>query len=243
MADARIVVGAGGSAGSLAAVRWAAAEALLRGVELRVIVAHHGPPLPGVLHEAVSVARAAAPGVQVRGVEPPGYAAPVLLRAAETASLLVVGDRPGGIPGRPAGSVAAQVATQARCSVVVVRGNLPADGPIVVGVDDDSAAEKVVGRAFEEAALRGASVLAVTAGRAGEQGGEDGLDAWRQRFRSVPAEREYVTGRPDEVMVDSCRSAQLAVVGPRRHGYEGILLGAIGTRLLRRADCPVLIAR
>ena len=60
---------------------------------------------------------------------------------------------------------------------------------------------------------------------------------------TVPAQREYVRGRPDRVMVDSCRSAQLAVVGPRRHGYAGVLLGAIGTSLLRRADCPVLIAR
>jgi nucleotide-binding universal stress UspA family protein len=44
-------------------------------------------------------------------------------------------------------------------------------------------------------------------------------------------------------MVDSCREAQLAVVGPRRRGNEGVLLGAIGTRPLRRAGCPVLIAR
>lgn len=240
MADARIVVGADGTPGSLAAVRWAAVEALLRGVELRVVVAHHGPPTRGVLHAPVTAARQAAPGVDVRGVELPGYAVPVLLHAAETAALLVVGDRPeGGLPGRPAGSVAAQVATQARCSVVVVRGTVPADGPVVVGIDDGPAADAVVGRAFEEAALHGTSLVAVTAGRSGA----DGLDAWRARYRSVPAQREYLPGRPEKVMVESCRAAQLAVVGPRRHGYEGILLGTVGTSLLRRAACPVLIAR
>jgi len=244
MADARIVVGAGGSPGYLVAVRWAATEARLRDTELRVVVARHGQPMPGVLHEAVTEARKAAPGVDVRGIELPGYAAPVLLHAAETASLLVVGDRPGGnLPGRPAGSVASQVATQARCSVVVVRGKVPADGPVVVGMDDDPAADTVVGRAFEEAALHGTSVLAVTVGGDDRPGAADGLDAWRKRYRSVPAQREYVRGRPDRVMVDSCRAARLAVVGPRRHGYAGVLLGAIGTSLLRQADCPVLIAR
>jgi nucleotide-binding universal stress UspA family protein len=244
MADARIVVGAGGSSDSLIAVRWAAVEARLRETELRVVVAHHGPPPPGVMHEAVTEARKAAPGVDVRGIELPGYAVPALLHAAETASLLVVGDRAGGVlPGRPAGSVAAQVATRARCSVVVVRGGVPADGPVVVGVDDDPAADAVMARAFEEAALHRTSLVAVTAGGDGGAGAGDGLDAWRERYRSVAAQREYVPGRPDRVMVDRCRSARLAVVGPRRHGYQGVLLGAIGTRLLRRADCPVLIAR
>jgi nucleotide-binding universal stress UspA family protein len=69
------------------------------------------------------------------------------------------------------------------------------------------------------------------------------LDPWRARYRSVSAQRESVDGRPDKVLVDSCRQARLAVVGPRRHGYEGVLLGAVASRLLRRSECPVLIAR
>jgi hypothetical protein len=39
------------------------------------------------------------------------------------------------------------------------------------------------------------------------------------------------------------REARLVVVGPRRHSPPGVLLGPIGTRLLQRAGCPVLIAR
>ncbi|GAA2642669.1 universal stress protein [Paractinoplanes durhamensis] len=252
----RIVVGANGSGGSIAAVRWAAAEARLRDTDLRIVVAYQRPEgqqeNAGIVHAAVAAARAVAPAIEVRGVAMPGYAVPVLLHAAEEAALLVVGDQGrGGMFGAPADSVGKQVATQARCSVVVVRGRPDCDsGPVVVGVDDD-AADAVIGRAFEEAALHGAQVLAVTAGPGARGKGaevlgadlDSRLDPWRARYRSVSAQREYIDGRPDRVMVDSCRQALLAVVGPRRHGYQGVLLGEVGSRLLRRAECPVLIAR
>jgi nucleotide-binding universal stress UspA family protein len=251
MIKSRIVVGANGSPGSVAAVRWAAAEARLRDAELRVVVAYHRPAEPGgTMHDAIRQARTVAPDVDVRGVAVPGYAVPALLRAAQDAALLVVGENGGG--GLSLGAVGSQVATSARCSVVVVRGRLDCDsGPVVVGIDDGAAADSVIRRAFEEAALHGAPVRAVTAGpdRRG-QGAEalgtdvdSRLDLWREKYRSVPAEREYVNGRPDKVLVECCRQARLAVVGPRRHGYEGVMLGAVGSRLLRRADCPVLIAR
>jgi nucleotide-binding universal stress UspA family protein len=41
-----IVVGVDGSEGSLAALRWALAEARLRGSSVRVVHAYHSPPLP-----------------------------------------------------------------------------------------------------------------------------------------------------------------------------------------------------
>jgi nucleotide-binding universal stress UspA family protein len=260
MLNVRIVVGADGSAGSVEAVRWAAAEALLRDADLRVLTAYHRRE-PGrggdddaasVVHEAVAQARAIAPGIEIRGVALPGYAAPILLHAAEHAALLVVGDRRRGrMPGQPSGSVGSQVATHARGCVVVVRGRTDAGaGPVVVGLDEGPAAA-VVGRAFEEAALRGTWLLAVTAGNGGRPPAHDllgpgldpHLDQWRQKFPGVRAEHEYVSGRPDKVLVERCEKAQLVVVGPRRHGYEGVLLGAVGSRLLSRAECPVLIAR
>ena len=260
MLKVRIVVGADGSPGSTLAVRWAAAEARLREAELRVFTAYHRRD-PGrqhddsasaVVHEAVTQARSVAPEIEVRGLAMPGYAAPILLHAAEEAALLVVGDRRrGSLPGQPLGSVGSQVATHARASVVVVRGRPGCDdGPVVVGVDDGPAASTTIGRAFEEAALRKAPLLAVTAnGRASpakEALGAEAdprLDPWREKYPSVQVEREYAAGRPDKVLVQRCQEAQLVVVGPRRHGYEGVMLGAVGSGLLRRAACPVLIAR
>lgn len=277
MMNARIVVGVDGSPGSTAAVRWAAAEARLRKAELRVLMAFHWRHPGGlfatggqaarpaadeqttaVVRAAVAQARAVAPDIEVRGVALPGYAVPVLLHAAEEAILLVVGDRgKGGFPGLPFGSVGSQVAIHARASVVVVRGRSGAeDGPVVVGADNGSAAGTIIGRAFEEAALHGAPLLAVTAQNgAGAAAGAstakaalgtdlDGrLDPWREKYPEVTAEREVVPGRPDQVLVQRSQDAQLVVVGPRRHGFEGLLLGSIGSRLLQHADCPVLIAR
>jgi nucleotide-binding universal stress UspA family protein len=184
---------------------------------------------------------------------------PVLLHAAEEATLVVVGDRgKGGLPGLPTGSVGSQVATHSRGSVVVVRGRSAADaGPVVVGVDG-GAAGTIIARAFEEAALHGAALLAVTAQTSARTARGSGastaeavlgsdldsqLDPWREKYPEVQAEREVVAGRPDKVLVQRSRQAQLVVVGPRRHGFEGVLLGSVGTRLLQRADCPVLVAR
>jgi nucleotide-binding universal stress UspA family protein len=257
-------------------VRWAAAEARLRKAELRVLTAYHrqhpglhltagAQPRSGeeeaaaVIHTAVTQARSIAPDVEVRGMALPGYAVPVLLHAAEEAALLVVGNRgEGGLPGLPSGSVGSQVATHARASVVVVRGRGADTGPVVVGVDDGPTAGMILGRAFEEAALRSTALLAVTAQASGRPPagsaeptaeavlGSD-LDSpigpWREKYPEVPAEREVVAGRPDKVLVQRSRQAQLVVVGPRRHGFEGVLLGSVGARLLERADCPVLIAR
>jgi nucleotide-binding universal stress UspA family protein len=278
MINTRIVVGVDGSAGSTAAVRWAAAEARLRKADLRVLTAYHrqrpglyfsgsgqagpaaDPAATAIMHAAVLQARSIAPDVEVSGMALPGYAVPVLLHAAEGAALLVVGDRGNrGMPGLPFGSVGSQVATHARCSVVVVRGRAGADtGPVVAGVDDGPAARTIMGCAFAEASLGGAALLAVTAHASGRPSARSGsstaeavlgsdldsqLDPWRQKYPEVPAEREVVAGRPDKVLLQHSRQARLVVVGPRRHGFEGVLLGAVGTRLLQRADCPVLIAR
>jgi nucleotide-binding universal stress UspA family protein len=264
----RIVVGVDGSHGAAAAVRWAAAEARLRGAELRVLTAYHRQ-LPGlhstasgqarpvadhdanaVVHEAVMAARAIAPDVEVRAMALPGYAVPVLLHAAEEAALLVVGVREQGrIPGLPFGSVGTQVATQARGSVVVVRGRADVgDAPVIVGVDDSPAAGTIISHAFEEAALRSAALVALTAQSNGRRPADSGhldsqLDQWRAKYPSVSAEREVVAGRADKVLMERSRQAQLVVVGPRGHGFEGVQLGQVGTRLVERADCPVLIAR
>jgi nucleotide-binding universal stress UspA family protein len=213
-----------------------------------------------VVHEAVLEARSIAPDVEVRAMALPGYAVPVLLHAAEEAALLVVGARgQGGIPGQPFGSVGGQVATHAKGSVVVVRGRPDVgDGPVIVGVDESPAAETIIGHAFEEAALRSAALVAVTVQSNGRRPARSArssaeevlgadldsqLGAWRAKYPGVPAQREVVGGRADKVLLQRSQQAQLLVVGPRGHGFEGVMLGPVGTRLVERADCPVLIAR
>ncbi|MBU2664940.1 universal stress protein [Actinoplanes bogorensis] len=264
MIKTRIVVGVDGSAQGAAAVGWAATEAVRRGAELRILTAYYRRrSTPGstpthsaeehagaIVQRAVAQARAAAPGVEVKCQALPGYAVPVLLHAAEESALLVVGGRhEGGLPILPIASVSSQVATQARCSVVVVRGRYgPEAGAVVAGLDDGPSSSTVAGHAFEEASLHDTGVEAVTVGgaKAPDPLGADldaQLDPWREKYPEVRASREYVDGRADKVLVQRSRSARLMVVGPRTHGFQGLMLGSIGSRLLQRSGCPVLIAR
>lgn len=264
MFKSRIVVGVDGSAHDTPAVTWAATEAVRRGAELRVLSAYYrrrstpgstsshsaGTHAAEAVQRAVAHAREVAPGVEVRCQALPGYAVPVLVHASEEAAMLVVGNRrDGGFPGLPIGSVGSQVATQGRCCVVVVRGRFGAGaGPVVAGLDDSAAASAVIARAFEEASLHNTAVEAVTVGSWGAEdppgnGADPQLDPWREKYPDVPASHEFIPGRPDKVLAQRSRSASLVVVGPRAHGFQGLMLGSIGNRLLERSGCPVLIAR
>jgi nucleotide-binding universal stress UspA family protein len=146
----RIVVGVDGSPGSLEALRWALAEAGLRGAEVRVVHAWMVPLIDAVpepwaigsptlgpsedqVHEhleaaarkvldaSMEEARPADPGVEIEGELPEGRPAAALLAAAQDADLLVVGSRGrGGFAGLLLGSVSAQCVHHAPCPVVVV---------------------------------------------------------------------------------------------------------------------------
>jgi nucleotide-binding universal stress UspA family protein len=173
-----ILVGVDGSDPAFAAVRWAAAEAGLRGAALRLVFAFAGmsaPGLPGrefgfregVLKEAEGwLARAAEQvpqGVEVTTEVLDGHPVPRLVAEASEAQLAVVGDRGrGGLVGLLVGSVAAAVATHATCPVVVVHGtDRPAVGPVVVGVDGSPVSEDALAFAFDAAAARRVPLVAV----------------------------------------------------------------------------------
>lgn len=178
-----IAVAVDGSDDALAAVRWAVAEAVLRGRRLRVVHAYewplpsYGPGFarPEILREAalrigtkkvrhaIALAKRVAPGLTVETELVLGSAAPMLRKVSEQACMLVVGSRGlGGFTGLIAGSVAVTMAAHAQCPVVVVRGEEPdLDAPIVVGVDGSAASEAAVALAFDEASVRGCGLVAV----------------------------------------------------------------------------------
>jgi nucleotide-binding universal stress UspA family protein len=144
----RIVVGVDGSEGATEALRWAVAEARLRGARLTVvntwtvplILASPSTETFGIHEPARSVeeVRTAlrkkgdevveaslqaidAAGVEVDGHVVEGSAAGVLIDAAEDAELLVVGSRGlGGFTGLLLGSVSQQCAHHAPCPVVII---------------------------------------------------------------------------------------------------------------------------
>jgi nucleotide-binding universal stress UspA family protein len=178
-----VIVGVSGSTASTAAVRWAAAEAQLRGADLHVILAHHWR-IPGrrfrsrdelkhttservtaILDTALDQARSAASDIGMQASGEVGDPVPILLEAASDADLLVVGGRSRGSPTPMLTPVTSQVAAYASCPVAVVREGCSTDrNTVVVGIDDSPAAAATARTAVEEAALRqGATLLAVTA--------------------------------------------------------------------------------
>jgi nucleotide-binding universal stress UspA family protein len=135
-----IVVGVDGSDGSRAALARAVNEAKLRGARLRVVCAwfisaevyaaaideatfdSFREDAEAIVRAALAEAERIAPGLTSEGEAIQGQAAEVLLREAQGASLIVVGNRGrGGFAGLLLGSVSQQVVHHAHCPVLVVR--------------------------------------------------------------------------------------------------------------------------
>jgi len=193
-----IVVGADGSQESLRAVEWAAQEAELRGLPLRIVSAAALLPrmsehqtasgVPTVadtvvndrdraLAAATERATALAPDILVDADGLTGSPAQALVEAGSGASMLVVGFRGvGAFAALILGSASRYVASHAACPVVVVREETTAAARQVgVGVGDPASSSAALAFAFEEASLRKASLIAVHASEAG--GGDVGRAA------------------------------------------------------------------
>jgi nucleotide-binding universal stress UspA family protein len=175
-----IVVGTDDTDSSMAAVQWAAREAVRRGSPLEIVHAFDWEwasarydsssqyvdvareLADAIVATAIEQARAAAPTVRVQANTRIGRPVPQLLERAADAELVVLGSRGrGGFASLLLGSVSQHVATHAPCSVAVVRGTGDTEGPVAVGVDDSTAAGLVLEAAFEAAASRGCPLAVV----------------------------------------------------------------------------------
>ncbi|MFD4511157.1 universal stress protein [Streptomyces sp. NPDC058457] len=134
-----VTVGLDGSAESRAAAEWAAREAELRGLPLKVV--HVWEPVPDPMaqapllgpethqhwteripRESAEGLRLRHPGVEVVSEQLSGGAGEVLVEASKSAALLVLGSRAlGGVGGFLVGSVGLSVVAHAESTVVLVR--------------------------------------------------------------------------------------------------------------------------
>ncbi|MFD5448122.1 universal stress protein [Streptomyces sp. NPDC003470] len=185
-----VVVGVDGSEASLRAAEWAADEATLRGLPLRIVYAslwerYEGtnlaedlakPPEEVRAQDIVDTAARRAvrrrPDLGVTTGILPEEAEHALVGEGRNASLLVVGTRGrGGLTELLLGSVSLGVAGHADCPVVVLRGShdnqagRAVRGRVVVGVGEGAADAAVVRFAAEEALRRGVPLDAVRAWR------------------------------------------------------------------------------
>ncbi|WP_433259834.1 universal stress protein [Actinosynnema sp. CS-041913] len=283
-----IVVGVDGSESALTAVKWAAEEAARHRVPLKLVHAYLLPSrgYPEVvltghevrqaleeqgrqqLADAEAVARATAPEVDVSVALEHSGAAGAMVWESKRARLIVLGSRGlGGFTGLLVGSVAVAVVAHGDCPVVVVRGSVTADGPVVVGVDGSPAGDRAVAFAFEAASMRRAPLTAVLAGNDFVMDGLYGdrlpvdwaqveqqehvelaerLAGWQEQYPDVRVERAVVRDRPARALLKSAADlgARLLVVGSRgRGGFKGMLLGSTSQTLVYHAPCPLAVVR
>ncbi|GAA3947507.1 universal stress protein [Actinomadura viridis] len=279
-----VLVGYDGSPDGERALRWAVEEARLRGTALIVCHAWHWPypfqpPDEGtfevirglgaiVADDGVRKAHALAEGLDVRWRLVQGWPTAALIKASQDAGLVVVGARGhGGFDELSVGSTAVQLPARAGRPVVVVRPEeAPArrdGGRVVVGVDGSPASEAALGFAFEEAAVRGATVQAVCGwwdpaalpgpdrvpfvqpesvrheaiGRF-----ERGVAPWKREHPKVPVETDFVVDRPRRALVAAAKGADLLVVGDRGIGsVREMILGPVTQAALHEAPCPVAV--
>ena len=287
MAAKPIVVGVDGSDLALRAVDWAAREAALRGLPLKIVSGAALPPKmmdrrtdagPDIVSDTVLKGReqdlaaaaeraaAAAPDLPV-DVEASAQApATALINAGTDASMLVVGARGvGTFTAMILGSVSLYVSAQATCPVVVVREETTATHRQVgVGIGDPARSAAALAFAFEEAALRKASLIAVhaqdtpggqvgaavralaTPGRSAvAEAAAEKLDTmladWQDRYPDVPVTHDFVQGHPGRALVGLSARADLVVLG--RHLAQAALpgVGAIRHAVLHHAHGPIVI--
>lgn len=257
-----IVVGVPGGASRVptleAPVRWAAREALLRGVPLWLVhafrpgseardgIATDGGDVGAAAHRAVRclevvASRLAAdyPELAVAMFARSGATVAVLADIAADASLIVVGRRTQSrVAQAILGSVAAGCSREPSSPVVTVPprvGGYAAPGaPIVVGVGEEGPDPATLGFAFSEALVRGVPLRFLHCHASGAATAEqwmtvmDALAPCRAAFPSVTMTAEIVDGDPAELLVKESLTASLLVLGPGRGWTAGWRLGRLG---------------
>ncbi|MGW2613496.1 universal stress protein [Streptomyces sp. NPDC001500] len=277
-----VVVGVDPDPSKRLALAWAADEAERRGLPVRLVHAQgvptggyrSGEVLPSweewnrTLHEAgaevlkgaVAFVESRQPTVEVSTLLAEGEPAWVLREEARNASLVVVGSWH--LSARremfTSASVALPLSAHAPCPVVVVpepEHVTQEPAYFVVGVDGSPHAAAAVDVAFEEAALRGATLRALYVWHPPLLGVLDEDAAVRECRRvlsetvagrtathpGVELHHEVVLGHPVRVLTEASQHALGLVVGTRGHGgFTGMLLGSVSQGVLHHAHCPVI---
>jgi nucleotide-binding universal stress UspA family protein len=279
-----IVAATDGSEESLRAVGWAAREAVLRDAPLRIVSAAALLPRMSGSHGASSYdtvsdviledrdlaltkaaehAAATAPGLLIDTDRLDGKPAEAVTDSGSGAMMLVVGSRGNGaFTALILGSVSRYVATHASCPVVVVREESESlQRQVGVGIGDLDGCGPTLAFAFEEAALRHATLIALHAwhvesdiSRAGMSFATPGtralqdeaaaalqgaLDDCRAKYPDVQVSQDVVRGHPGRALAGLSARADLVVIGRHpKHGPAGP--GAVTHALLNHAHGPVV---
>ena len=278
-----IVAATDGSEESLRAVDWAAREAVLRGAPLRIVsaagllprmVSSQGHSQYQTVSDVIrsdsdvalttAAARAAkvAPDLLIDADHLDGPPAEAVTASGSGALMLVVGSRGvGAFTAMILGSVSRYAATHASSPVVVVREEITAaHRQVGIGIGGPEANAAALTFAFEEAALRKASLIAIHAWHAplsdisrtsnvlapagkdflqteASRYLDDLLDEWRGKYPDVPVSQDVVHGHPGRTLAGLSARTDLVVLG-RHAAHHGP--GAVTHAVLHHAHGPVV---
>jgi nucleotide-binding universal stress UspA family protein len=230
-----VLVGVDGSERGLGAVRWAAREAARRGAPLRIVhaapyLAHRGtggaPPseLSRARHinaQAYTVALHTDRSVRTATEVVPGDPVGVLLRAAATGQLVVLGSSTTGAADELVlASVAVRVAARSPQPVIVVPRRRPGgavDRPVVavLGVGDRADDEAVATFAAEAAERSGVGLTVLQTRpprRSVPDSWVDDTDEWQRRYPALRVSRtDLPAPRADQVLAATCPAPLLVI--------------------------------
>jgi nucleotide-binding universal stress UspA family protein len=261
-----VVVGVDGSPGALWAVRWAAVEAVGRGMPLRLVFAVDPECEAGVdrtdlrdrrvaetvLAEAIHQARIAHASVDVAAEVVHESPRAALARGAGCAAMICLGSNGMG-PAHPGHrtSTATELVLTADCPVAVVRGPVPRHGWAVAWIDADPSLFDVFHLAVTEALLRNLPLRLLTAWTVRSAAPVDvgaevdrrlrrELDRWRQRYPHLDA---VVVAAPNLDDFLSRNAHRIALfVAPQRQTHDvGTVVHPSVETAIRLLECPVLI--
>lgn len=283
-APGAVVAGVSGDAHDALVITAALAEAKLRGAPLHVRHCREAiqPMFDGVgavdwpvleeLDRSAEVLHAARETVAVLDEawpvtvdRPFGRAENLLVEAAESAALVVVGTaNKSRLEELFLGTVALNVAAHATCPVLVVPPGSEPDGAgeIVVGIDGSEHSRAAAAVAAEEARLRDTRLAVVTTWHLEVVDGyvvtEPDSPEWQQveeRLRAMQerilddldtddleVEGRVIKGGIRSSLAEASADAAMVVVGNRgRGGFRSKALGSVTMDLLKRSRCPVLV--
>jgi nucleotide-binding universal stress UspA family protein len=209
----------------------------------------------GILGAAFTAARRTAPGLAVSTRSSTAAPVDALISAAASVRLLVVGIPTEGTVEILPTSVALNVAARASCPVAVVRGRISTpDAPVLVGIEDPDADERVLAAAFAEARLHrcGLAVLHAHGSRLDRLPGADpearpphltaALNRWSQHYPEVAVTLHTPHKNATTALLAAAHRARLVAVGTRRHSAAArALFGSHSRAVLRYSPVPVLV--